>query len=126
MTKVFRNTCVYLLSASLASLASPIVVQAEVIGTLAGLEAGQRDADLAKIHSVMAREEVREKMRALGVDDVQVESRLAALTDSELHALAQNMDSAPAGGVLEVIGATFLVLLILEAVGVIDIFKKFP
>jgi uncharacterized membrane protein (Fun14 family) len=41
--------------------------------------------------------------------------------------LAGQVAEAPAGAsALAVIGVVFLVLLILEAVGVIDIFKKFP
>ncbi len=75
---------------------------------------------------MLAREEVREQMHALGVESAQIDARLAALTDSELNQLAQDIESAPAGGILEVIGVVFIVLLILEAVGVIDIFKKFP
>jgi hypothetical protein len=57
-----------------------------------------------------------------------VEARIAALTDAELNTLATQMADLPAGGdsALVVIGIVFLVLLILEAVGVIDIFKKFP
>jgi len=52
---------------------------------------------------------------------------VAALTDSELRTLAGQMAEMPAGAdALAVIGIVFLVLLILEAVGVIDVFKKFP
>ena len=64
---------------------------------------------------------------ALGVEPAKVEERIAALTDPELRTLAAQMADMPAGGnALAVIGIVFLVLLILEAVGVIDIFKKFP
>jgi uncharacterized membrane protein (Fun14 family) len=39
--------------------------------------------------------------------------------------LAERMDTLPAGGdALAIIGIVFLVLIILEVVGVIDIFKK--
>jgi len=70
---------------------------------------------------------VRAQLLALGVDPSQVEARVAALTDGELRALAGKVSEAPAGGdALAVIGVVFLVLLILEAVGVIDVFKKFP
>ena len=57
-----------------------------------------------------------------------VEARLARLTDFELSTLADRIDQAPAAGadILAVIGVVFVVLLILEAVGVIDVFKKFP
>jgi|GEM_PF-811804 hypothetical protein len=126
MKQFLQRSVVYVLIVSLLGLASPAVVQAEIIGTLAGLDAAQREANLAKINSVLAREQVRDQMRALGVDEAAVEARLAALTNAELERLAQEIESAPAGGVLEVIGIVFVVLLILEAVGVIDIFKKFP
>ena len=70
---------------------------------------------------------MRAQFVALGVDPAQVETRVAALTDSELRTLAGQIAEAPAGAdALAVIGIVFLVLLILEAVGVIDIFKKFP
>lgn len=127
MRQFLQKTIVYTLIASLLSMASPALVQAEIIGTLSAIEASQRDANLAKINDVLAREEVREKMRAYGVDEAQVEARLASLTDQELSALAREMENMPAaGGALEVVGIVFIVLLILEAVGVIDIFKKFP
>jgi len=127
MRQFLQKTIVYTLIASLLSMASPALVQAEIIGTLSAIEASQRDANLAKINDVLAREEVREKMRAYGVDEAQVEARLASLTDQELSALARKMENMPAaGGALEVVGIVFIVLLILEAVGVIDIFKKFP
>ncbi|MFO7306074.1 MAG: PA2779 family protein [Gammaproteobacteria bacterium] len=126
MKRLLQKSIVYVLIASLVSLASPAVAQAQMIGTLTGLRAVERDANLAKVSAVLARAEVRDQMKALGVDATLVEARLAALTDAELSQLAQNIDSAPAGGVLAVIGVVFIVLLILEAVGVIDIFKKFP
>lgn len=126
MKRLLQSSIVYVLIASLLSLASPAIVQAEIIGTLAGIESAQREANLAKINGVLAREQVRDQMQALGVEAAQIDARLAALTDAELNRLAQDIESAPAGGVLEVIGVVFIVLLILEAVGVIDIFKKFP
>jgi len=79
------------------------------------------------VNATLARDQVREQFMALGVEPAEVESRLAALTDSELRMLAGQVAEAPAGAdALAVIGIVFLVLLILEAVGVIDIFKKFP
>jgi hypothetical protein len=66
-------------------------------------------------------------MQEMGVDAASIDSRVASLSDRELHQLATDMQSAPAGGdVLAVIGVVFIVLLILELVGVIDIFKKVP
>lgn len=127
MIQLWRKTVVHVLVLALLGAGSPIVAQAEIIGTLAGIESSQRAADLAKLGDVLARDEARARMRALGVDEGQVEMRLARLTDAELNALARRVDEMPAGaGILEVVGIVFVVLLILEAVGVIDIFKKFP
>lgn len=127
MTDLLKKVLAQVLVLSLLNMGSPALVQAEVIGTLAGLESAQRDADLARVGGVLARMQVRDQMRALGVDQAQVEARLARLTDAELSRLADRLDTMPAGaGVLEVVGIVFVVLLILEAVGVIDVFKKFP
>jgi hypothetical protein len=128
MIGLLKTVLVQVLAVSLLSVGSPLVVQAEVIGTLAGLESAQRDADLARVNRALATAEAREQLRALGVDQRQVEVRLARLTDSELSTLAERLDQAPAAGadILAVIGVVFVVLLILEAVGVIDVFKKFP
>ena len=112
---------------ALLNLGSPVVAEAGLIGTLQAVEAGTRAQDLATVNAALASEQVRGQLLALGVDASQVEARVAALTDGELRALAGKVSEAPAGGdALAVIGVVFLVLLILEAVGVIDVFKKFP
>jgi hypothetical protein len=65
-------------------------------------------------------------MIGMGVDPAEIEGRLAALTDAELATLADTIGQAPAGGdsALAIIGIVFVVLLILELTGTIDIFKK--
>ena len=118
---------VYVLCLAVLNLGSPLVAQAELVTTLQAVEASTRTQDLAAVNAALAREEVRAQFVALGVEPAQVESRVAALTDSELRTLAGQMAEMPAGAdALAVIGIVFLVLLILEAVGVIDVFKKFP
>ncbi len=118
---------VRLVCVALLNLGSPLVAEAGLIGTLQAVDAGTRGADLAAVNAALSREQVRAQFIALGVDPAKVESRVAALTDGELRALADKVNDAPAGGdALAVVGIVFIVLLILEAVGVIDIFKKFP
>jgi hypothetical protein len=124
---MFKRLFVQLLCVAMLNLGSPLVAQAGLIGTLQVVEAGSRAQDLATVSAALARDQVREQFVTLGVDPAAVESRIAALTDSELRMLAGKVAEAPAGAdALAVIGIVFLVLLILEAVGVIDIFKKFP
>ncbi len=124
---MFKRLTVLVTCIAILNLGSPLVVQAAVIGTLQAAGDSGRVADLSTIGNALARSEVREQMLALGVEPVDVEQRIAALTDAELRTLAGQMAEMPAGGdALAVIGIVFLVLLILEAVGVIDVFKKFP
>jgi hypothetical protein len=123
-----KNRCiVYVLCLAVLNLGSPLVAQAGIVTTLQAVEASTRSQDVATVSAALAREEVRAQFEALGVEPAQIESRVAALTDSELRSLATQMADLPAGAdALAVIGIVFLVLLILEAVGVIDVFKKFP
>ena len=124
---MFKRLVVQVLCVPLLNLGTPLVAQAGLIGTLQAVEADTRAQDLATVNAALARDQVREQFLVLGVDPTQVESRVAALTDPELRMLAGQVAEAPAGAsALAVIGVVFLVLLILEAVGVIDIFKKFP
>jgi len=116
---------VYALCLALLNLSSPPVAQAALVGTLQAVESGTRDLDLARVNATLERVQVRDQMVALGVDPAVVDARVARLTDSELRSLAERMDQMPAGGdALAIIGIVFLVLIILELVGVIDIFKK--
>ena len=124
---MFKRMFIQVLCVAMLNLGSPMVAQAGLIGTLQAVEADTRAQDLATVSAALARDQVREQFVALGVDPAEVEARVAVLTDAELRSLAGQVAEAPAGGsALAVIGVVFLVLLILEAVGVIDIFKKFP
>jgi len=68
---------------------------------------------------------VTHRLIELGVDQKLAQERVLALTFSELQLLDQKLDELPAGaGVLATIGIVFVVLLILELVGIINIFTK--
>ena len=124
---IFRRFVASILCVAILNLSSPLVAQASVIGTLQAVESQHRAADLAIVNSALARAQVRAELGAMGVDAAAVEARLGAMTDAELRSLAGEIENLPAGGdALAVIGIVFLVLLILEAVGVLDIFKSFP
>ncbi len=99
--------------------------RAELIGTEAVIATEARAMNLARVDAVLARAHVQQQLEAYGVDAAVARARVAALTDHELARLASDLEAAPAGGdALGLIGAVFLVLLILELTGVIDIFKK--
>ncbi len=121
----FRRSCVTLLSVSVIALGLQQPALAGVVGTADAVAAARSENARATVDATLARADVRAQMADMGVDAADVEGRLAALSDAEIAALADQIDSAPAGGdALAVIGIVFVVLIILELVGVIDIFKK--
>jgi hypothetical protein len=80
---------------------------------------------VSRLQVLMARQDVQDQLCALGVDPQEASARIAALTDMEIRQLQNHLNDLPAGGgAIEVIGIVFIVILILELVGVIDIFKK--
>ena len=92
-------------------------------GYLADHEA--RAVRIDRVEVLLASDSVARQLESLGVDKALVAERLQALSDAELLLLEREMDQQVAGGdALSVIGAVFLVLLILELVGVTDIFKS--
>jgi hypothetical protein len=120
-----RNSLAAVLAASLLSASFQSAAYGGVISMQQYLTALDREATVARIDAVLAREEVRSKLEQYGVDPVAADLRIAALTDQELELLATELESLPAGGdLLAVVGIAFIVLLILELVGVIDIFSK--
>jgi hypothetical protein len=123
---MLQRSLIAVLCLAVLNLSSPTLARAAMVGTLQAVEAGSsRAADLSTVTAALARDQVRAQMLALGVDPAAVDTRVARLSDSELRTLADRMQSLPAGGdALAIIGILFLVLLILEVVGVIDIFKK--
>jgi hypothetical protein len=98
---------------------------ASVVGTRTVMMQAERAETVARVQAAFERESVQRQLVAYGVDSQAAMERVAALTDEELRALDGKLAELPAGaGLLEVIGVLFVVLLILELVGVIDIFKR--
>ena len=80
-----------------------------------------------KIKTFLQRTEVVQILSARGIDPAEAADRVASLTDAEVDQLARKIDSLPAGG--DIIGTIallgvifFLVLILLELTGFIDVF----
>lgn len=76
------------------------VARAGLIGPEALAAPNQAELDRAKVLSFMERANVKERMQAMGLSGVVATDRVAALTDAEVHALAERIDTLPAGGAL--------------------------
>jgi hypothetical protein len=121
----FRRACVAVTSLSLLSLGMQAPAWAGIVGTADAVSATRQLDHRGAVQRVLARADVRAQMVALGVNPAEVDGRIAALTDAELETLSRQIDSAPAGsGALVIVGIVFVVLMILEFTGTIDIFKR--
>jgi len=125
MKKTLREMLVALLILSMSLLGLPAVGLAAPIGTDTLVQLDQRGELLSRIQAQLARDDVRAQLLAHGVSPTEVDARIAALGAEELQTLASQMDELPAGGdLLAVVGVVFVVLLILELVGVTNVFTK--
>ncbi|MFU8814182.1 MAG: PA2779 family protein [Pseudomonadales bacterium] len=118
-----RNTVVSALLLT-AMLITSLPARADIVGTEQMLTQDARALSLSRIHNALARDEVAAQLSAWGVAPETVTQRVAALSDVELQQLAASMGEDPAGGVLVVIGALFVVLIVLEFLGVTNIFRR--
>lgn len=117
--------CAALAASHLVGGLAAQVASAEVIGAEAYIDGVDRHETLERIDTVLARDDVRAQLERLGVDADEAAERVAALNDRELALLAEELEELPAGGsLLGTVGVVFIVLLILEFVGVINIFNK--
>jgi hypothetical protein len=80
-----------------------------------------------RLAAILLRDDVRQQVEALGVDRDEAMARLASLSDQEIQQVAGKIDELPAGqsfiaGVLIIAGAVLIGLVILDLVGVTDVF----
>jgi hypothetical protein len=102
-------------------------VFAAMIGTETVLDTSQGLEARAYLNRFIAREDVQAALIAQNIDPEEVRARLDSLTDTEAVAIANKLDSLPAGsGAIEAILVisliVFLVLLFTDIMGYTDIF----
>ena len=119
-----KRVMVGILSVSLLGASLPSASYAGMIGTQTVIETRKAADPRARVEEFVSQDSVQTQLIALGADPADVQARIAALTEEELRELNQNIDTMPAGGILALIGLVFVVLIILELTGTIDIFKK--
>lgn len=105
---------------TLAAFTLPVPPASAEIVTTDKLEAGAPvDAERARIKTFLERATVAEKLQAMGVDSVSAADRVDAMDAEEIHALARNIDSLPAGGnftTSEIIVFVLLAILIIAII----------
>lgn len=109
---------------SLLSTTALSVADAAMIGTESAMHLNQRSEYINDIKSWLMRDSVKKQLVQLGVDPAAAGARVSAMTPQELRTLHERINSLPAGGdFLALIGAVFVVLIILELLGVTHVFR---
>lgn len=118
--KILNRPLACALIVSILGLGMPSSSLAGIVATDQARAGVQRD----RVTSLLERSEVRARMEALGVDPDAARTRVAALSDEEVASLADQIDQLPAGGsdVLTAVVVVFLILIILDLLGVTNIF----
>ena len=125
-TAILKRLLAAVLIVPIALVGIPQTVLAAPIGTQTVIELEAHQSQLDRVTAMLAREDVRQAMIQLGVAPEEAQQRVMALSPDELNLVEQHLNSLPAGGdtLLVILGIVFVVLLVLEVTGVIDIFKK--
>ena len=84
--------------------------------------APMRQEDLAKIQTVLESKVIRQRLADLGLSHEEVTSRLAQLSDQEVHQVANQVDSLYSGGdglgvVIALLVIAILVVILLQLTG---------
>lgn len=103
-----HRICVVVLGAVLCLQTT--TAMAGIIATDEMAAQNQLEAEKSRIQAFVDRDEVKARLQGLGVEEPLAKDRVAAMTDQEIHAMAQKIDTMPAGGRL---GDSDLVLVLL-------------
>ncbi len=87
------------------------VANAALVSTEATINPTSTPSESGRIQDSLNREAVKAKLLSLGVDPVQVQARVDALSVSEAQTLSQNLDQLPAGG--DVVTILLIILLLI-------------
>ena len=120
------NVLMLALAFNLVTLGAMPTANAGVVGSLTYAQSQARDQRVARVQSFLTQDTVASQLVALGVDPADASARVTALTEAELASIEHRIDELPAGGdsFLAVVGIIFVVIIILELLGVTDVFKK--
>lgn len=125
LNAAMKRLVVLVAGLGLLSMTFAGAVNAAMIGTQSAVSTEQRAEYISDIQGWLGQDDVRQQLVDLGVEPSNASERVAAMTTEELRTLHTQIEELPAGaGIIEVIGIVFVVLLILELVGVTNIFSK--
>ena len=91
------------------------MAEAKMISTETAISGQMAEVNRAVLLDELQRADVQEELARQGLDPVEVEARLAALTDAEIQkTLAQMEDGSAGAGIVGTLGTIFIILLVTD------------
>ncbi|MNZ38277.1 hypothetical protein D3C78_557500 [compost metagenome] len=122
ITKKMKSLAAVLAFAQLGMVVQVPVAQASMVGTAEVLQAQAQHYDRQQLLQMLDDEGVQNKLKELGVERSVVEKRISSLTNEELAQFNQQLDQAPAGGIIGVILLILLIFVITDLLCITHIF----
>lgn len=97
--------------------------QAEFVSTQSTVEQAEISKTRQKIKRMYHRMDVKKALQKHGISAQEAQKRIDSLTDQEVKMVAKRIDKMPAGAGAEGILVVFLILIILELAGIINMFS---
>ena len=121
-----KKAVINLVSVAILTLGFAQFAVAGVVSSSEFINAELRGERISKIETLLARDDVAMQLQQLGVSPDLVTQRVQNMSDAELLELVNGIENQVAGSDgVAIVGAVFIVLIVLELVGVTDIFKSF-
>ena len=122
ITKRVRRLAAVLVLAQLGVVAEVPLAQAAMVGTGEVLQAQQQHVDREQLLRMLDDQGVQKKLQSMGVERSQVEQRIKSLSNEELAQFNQQLDQAPAGGIIGIIILFLLIFIIIDMLCITHIF----
>ncbi len=127
--RVLRSAIAFLLAVAMLTVSMPITpVMAGMVPTEQVIEAAAAEQSRDAVMQYIAREEVRQQMRALGVDPDEAAARVKGLSDAEVQQIAGRLQDLPAGEsaggtIIGIFLAVLIILIITDIFGWTDVYS---
>jgi hypothetical protein len=125
IAKMLRTPSILCIAVAMSTAGFQAPVLADMVDTADLVMQAELQIQRDDVRSFMARDDVRSAMLGYGVSADEVETRINNLTESELLQIQNRMSQLPAGGdALGIVLTILLVLVLLDVLGVTNIFPR--
>ncbi|KJJ94830.1 PA2779 family protein [Pseudomonas nitroreducens] len=122
ITRRVKSLAAVLVFAQLGVVAEVPLAQAAMVGTGEVLQAQQQQVDREQLLKMLDDQGVQKKLQSMGVERSKVEQRIKSLSNEELAQFNQQLDQAPAGGIIGIILLFLLIFVITDLLCITHIF----